>query len=249
MRAPRRRGSRAWSLIVDYKTGRRGDWSQPAKVPQMMTGALAEHGSERHGDAGGDVKQVFLAVLDANRAGISTVYADEATADDRWQHQHAMTAALGRIGSGFLRTGPECDFCPARSVCPTQWKNIVEEGHAIVKATVGGLEGLARRDDLGPLEKAGALHQAFSYVAKLERKVKPEIKKLVEAGQVVTRPDGQILALRPHNVERMPQKSDYEEKYGKARAEREFEKLRKRGLLVRKEEMWLEAEPNERIRR
>jgi hypothetical protein len=230
---------KAWSLVIDYKTGRLGDWSQPRRVPQMRTGSLAV-----------SADRTFLAVLDANRRGVPAVYTDEATQSGKVQFARRLRLALAKIGSGFLRTGPECRWCPARPVCPAQSADLVAEGHAIVKALEGKLEGLSARADLTPAQKVGVLHQFFAHVHRLEEPLRKKMSEFVEQSEeIVERPDGKVLGFEDREVERTPGKQAYIDALGKAEAERRFELLRKEGLMAPKKERQLRAFDNERVRR
>lgn len=231
-----------WALVVDYKTGRLGDWSEPRRVPQMRAGGLAV-----------SADRTFLAVLDANRAGVPAVYTDEATTSGKRTFRKRLRVATAMVESGFLRTGPQCRWCPARPVCPAQSADLVKEGHAIVKALDGKLEGLSRRDDLSPAEKVGVLHQFFRMSHKLEEPIRKQMAAFVEeadkTGDVVVCPDGKVLGFDEREVERTPGKETYEKILGKVEAARRLESLRKEGLMTMKKERQLRAFDNERVRR
>lgn len=233
----------SWALIVDYKSGRWGDWSSPAKVPQMRSAGLA-WGLPKTS------RKVYLAVLDANRDGVPAVYAEEFTAVDRAVHAREVYRALTHVGQDFMRVGPECRYCPAREVCPTTKADLVAEGHAIVKALEGGLAALAKNDKISAADKVGIMHQAFGMMAKLRDRVAPDMRRFVEqSADFVVRPDGQLLITEKRQVERIAGKEGYIRTLGKVEAERRFKRLRDEGLMETKEEVHLRAVPNERVSR
>jgi hypothetical protein len=229
-----------WSLVIDYKSGRWGDWSSPTKVPQMRSAGLVPDKSDT----------VYLAVLDANRDGVPAVYGNVYEPEDRERHARVLYRALDRVGQDFMRTGPECRYCPARDVCPTQTADLVAEGHAIVKALEGGLAALAKNDKISPADKVGIMHQAFAVMAKLHERVAPDMRRFVEQSEdFVVRPDGQLLITEKRNVERIAGKEGYIRTLGKVEAERRFVELRGEGLMATTEEVHLRAVPNERVSR
>lgn len=229
-----------WSLVVDYKSGRWGNWSDPLAVPQMRSAGLVPDRKDK----------VYLAVLDANRDGVPAVYGALYEPEDREKHVRMLHRALGRVGQDFMRVGPECRYCPAREVCPTTKADLVAEGHAIVKALEGGLTALAKDDKISASDKVGIMHQAFGTMAKLQHRVTPEMRRFVEASaEFVTRPDGQLLITEKRQVERIAGKEGYTRVLGKVEAERRFKRLRDEGLMETKEEVHLRAVPNERVSR
>lgn len=242
-----------WVLFVDYKSGRLGDWSSPALVPQMRTIGLAGVSPPGDRDVGHvQPTKVYLAVLDANRAGIPAVYGDEYEPEEQAKHERRLRKALRLIGSGYIRPGPLCPRCPVRGTCPAQDVDLLGSSAALIHAATDGLAKVAKNDRLSLGERLGKFHQLRNEINRLFARVDPDIRRGVEeilrTGGFVVRPDGQLLEFEERQVERLSKKS-FVDVLGKVEAEKWFKRLRKLGVLEAKTEVQLRAVPNERVLR
>lgn len=230
-----------WSLFLDYKSGRLGDWSSPSLVPQMRTiGLMAE-------------RRVYLGVLDANRqTGIPAVYGDEYEPEERQKHERTLKKALRLIGSGYIRPGPECKYCVVRSSCPAMSIDLVQTSTTLIEAATGGMEIVAKDKSLTVAERLGKFHQLKGVILRLFDRVDPDMRRGVEdilaKGGFVVRPDGKLLDFDERMVERLS-KQTFIDAVGKAEAERWFKRLRRLGILEAKKEVHLRAVDNERVMR
>jgi hypothetical protein len=193
-------------VVLDHKTGEHEEYYiHPAKLEQMQ--ALA---AMWEADA--------VAVLHTPRNVPPIVYA-EAVSLDRFRHQ--LWSAYRLVNSGFLRTGSECKFCPARSSCPAKQGELIAAAGQVLGAA------LVKRQE--PLT-AGQFHQLRSQWNALEKQALATIREDVRAGEIIERPDGKVLELVTKNIERLSKKSILEA-YGKAGGERILQKLRDDGAL------------------
>ena len=222
-------------FVMDYKTGSQDhDFAKPAKNDQLRTLALASGAST-----------TLVAIFHADRRGLPVIYADELEEDAHRSHARKLALALKRTNSGYLRPGPHCQYCPARTVCPTQTAALLQGAASLVD---GGMTALATTSKSSAMEKPediGRLHQFFSEFDRLKEKAKPlmkaRVKALLEDGKLSQRPDGKVLTIRTRSEERLSKKA-IADALGSSEAERLFEKLRKAGALVTSESEGLYAE-------
>lgn len=193
-------------VVLDHKTGEHEEYYvRPEGLEQMQ--ALA---AMWEADA--------VAVLHTPRNVPPIVYAEPVSLD---RFRHKLWQAYRLVNSGFLRTGPECKFCPARTSCPAKQGELIAAAGQVLGAA------LVKRQE--PLT-AGQFHQLRSQWNALEKQALANIREDVRAGEVIERPDGKVLELVTKNIERLSKKSILEA-YGKAEGERVLQTLRDDGAL------------------
>ena len=202
-------------VVFDYKTGDYGSFDHPELMPQMQH--LAVTWDATH-----------VAILHAPRGGIPVIHIAPFDSMARAKAEAAMTAAMLRINSGFLRPGPHCKRCPAKVGCPTNNADLIKETNMLVRMATGG----------GPLANPvdkGALSQFLRLFSPLAEQARELLKADVKAGEVITEPSGKTLQMQTAQVERISKKSIIEA-LGKEAGEAKLAELRALGCLVSKEE-------------
>jgi hypothetical protein len=209
-------------LVLDHKSGWNvaADWQPqtPAESGQLRTLALGLatlHGAD----------QVIVAFFHAPRGGQPVIYADMLQVSDLQAHRKALRAALGNIGSGWMRPGDWCDHCPAVRVCPTQIPNLIE-----LKRTPGPLTN----------EKVGAVHQALGTYRGLAEYLTGELRAWVQKNGPAVRPDGQTVDLIPRKRTNLSQASVVRA-YGPLKGGKVLDKLRRDGAIEESENLELRA--------
>lgn len=213
-------------LTLDHKTGHAKDFSSPASDDQMKTLGLIP-----------DLGDAVLAIHHADRQGFPHIYAEEAGHSVFKQHRLALKKAFDRVGDGSMRPGVWCDYCPAKTICPTQYASIVPSALAIVEslneqASIEKPRGSALTLNA---ENVGRMHQMKSMMAAMMKKVDEEIHRYAEehlSTEVVLRPDGKHLEWIVREYENIS-KGAFVEVLGKVEAEKWFVKLRKLGVLAK----------------
>lgn len=193
-------------VVLDHKTGEHEEYYvRPSQLEQMQ--ALA---AMWEADA--------VAVLHTPRNVPPIVYAEPVSLD---RFRHKLWQAYRLLDSGFLRTGPECKFCPARTSCPAKQGELIASTSQILGAAL-----VKREEPMTP----GKFHQLRSQWNALEKQALASIREDVRAGEVIERPDGKVLELVTKNVERLSKRSILEA-YGKKRGEEMLQQLRDDGAL------------------
>ncbi len=209
-------------LVLDHKSGWNvaADWQPqtPAELGQLRTLALGL--SKIH-----QVDQVIVALFHARAGSIPIIYADMLTPDDLEAHRKALKAAMGNIGSGWMRPGIWCAHCQAFSICPTQVSALIE-----LKRPPGPLTA----------ERVGAIHQAANLYDNLRKRLAEEIRAWVRLNGSGIRPDGQSVELVEKEVTGLSQASIVRA-LGKLEGGKMIEKLRKLGAIETKTRMELRA--------
>lgn len=210
------------SLLLDHKTGSAEDFSQPLSKPQLLT--LAAMKKMR----GRDV----IAVLHAPRGGKPIIYAEELPPYFLESYLGELSHAYKRIGDGSMRPGPECKYCPAKSICPAKQGEWQLNAARIVEAAGGAIELARKREGEITLEKRGQLQALASEAIRLANAIKADNRKFVgdNPGLVVKTPDGRALQLVPQETERFSKKRCSKE---------ELQALRDSGALQTTTEMHL----------
>jgi hypothetical protein len=218
-------------LVLDHKTGSSKNFSSPEEDDQMKTLALIPNA----GDA-------IVAVNHSDRQGLPVIYPGELGPVDLMTHRVQLKAAMGRIGDGSMRPGAWCSNCPAKTVCPTQYAQIVPSAVAITTAVGAIVELPGASDALTTGELVGKMHQFRSTLNAMLDKVDKEIKNYVREHpeEVVLRPDGKHLEFVTKEVERLS-KTSIIEVLGKVEGEKLLNSLRKKGVLVKKPQEELRA--------
>jgi hypothetical protein len=224
-----------WDLgfVLDHKTGSVDDnFSKPTKNNQLKTLALTTRS-----------KTPIVAIFHADRRGLPIVYADEIEEGALDKHELKLRRAIRRIGDGSMRPSEPgkgeqwCQYCPARSVCPTQTANLLTGAAAVVTDAAVALARLPK-GGLVTDEQVGNMHYFFSEIDRLKEAAKPlmraHVKRALEEGHEVSRKDGKVLVIRTRTEERLS-KTKIIEALGKPEAERLFKRLRKAGALVETE--------------
>lgn len=226
MSANRRR-----AVVIDHKTGS-GDteeFARPLLIPQMRTLGLALTGRPAS----------ELGIFHADRRGLPALYAEPYEPCDQKAHAKALYRALKRIGTGFLRTGPQCERCKARDTCPAKAAELLGASTMTLVASANTLavepvdpKGLLRppEDGLTAEDRAGALYDLLKRFRKLEKAASDEIKRLVRGGAVIETREGKVLAIQTQCSETLSKKSVLMA-LGKVAGERELKRLRAKGAI------------------
>ena len=224
-------------LIGDHKTGfmavdhYSGDsFAMPAKLPQMRTmGLIAQKARKKS-----------LAIFHFDRQGLPDIHFDRFEKSDEAEHRAALTRALARIGDGSLTPGPQCGVCPAASTCPAHAADIM--GSASAALLAAGAERLQTvNDNFSALPvglRAGRLMALIKNLEKLTEMGRAEVRRLVEAGEVVEGPDGTTYELSRETYETLS-KASVMRALGKTNGEKRLAKMRKEGLIEEKERVRL----------
>ena len=202
--------SSARTIVVDYKTGDFGEFHTPSKIPQMLALAL-----QHHADG--------VAILHTPRGAMPVMHAETVSGEELGRFVERFELARFRIGDGSLRPGPWCTRCPARESCPAKDGELLTRASSLIKHTIS-------REELGKPVDKGAFHMFLGELARLEKRAREVLKADVKAGEVIARPDGKVLVIREKTVESLS-KSSIVEALGKAKGEKEIERLRKLGCV------------------
>lgn len=224
-------------VVVDHKTGGEdGGFAQPAGIAQMRTLGLAAPARRPN-------VEVEVGIFHADRRGLPIVYAEPYDRDERGRHVVSLHRALSRIGSGFLRPGPQCKRCPARITCPAHTADLLAESTAALVSTANTLacepidpktllalptETASDAASLGV--RAGALYELLKKFRALDKAGSEEIRRLVRSGAVVETRSGDVLVLREEKFETLSKKSVLEA-LGPIAGERELKRLREKGAI------------------
>lgn len=228
--------SEARVVIIDHKTGGYAttNFARPSQIPQMKTlGLVGVRG--RRPEFYGDME---VGIFHADRLGLPIVYAEPYERAEQQAHAKELHAALNLVGTGFLRTGPQCGYCPVRAACPAHRAELISEGtEALVRAAnklavepITGPLVPAGADKLAVEERAGLLYDLVKKFGDLEKAAKAEIKRLVREGRVIETRDGKTLVIRTQTFETLSMKS-IRETLGAGPAEKLIAKLRKQGAV------------------
>lgn len=219
------------TLILDHKTGFlpedhfTGDsFAMPAQMPQMKTLGLVARTPPG--------KKMTLAIFHADRKGMPDIHFDGYDLDDRSRHRAALVEAMGRIGDGSLRPGPQCNVCPAATTCPARAADVM--GAASAALLAAGAERLQTVNDnfstLPVGRRAGRLIRLIKRLEKLTEMGRAEVRALVKAGELVEEDDGTTYELSTEEYETLS-KSSIVRALGKPAGERLIASLRKKGVV------------------
>lgn len=215
------------ALVLDHKTGSSKDFSAPETDEQMLTMGLVP-------DVGvGDFSDVVLAVNHADRRGLPMVYARDVSQEMLNVHEARLAKAFERIGDGSMRPGPWCEYCPGKSICPTQYAKIAPSAMAIVESIGLSIQRPEKNFEITP-QFMGRMHQMRSQINAVLKKVDAEIHAYVEDNptEIISRPDGKTLEWVTREYENISKKA-FIDTLGPVEAEKWFMKLRKLGVLVK----------------
>jgi hypothetical protein len=235
-------------LIVDYKTGKdeANEYPYPSRLPQLRTlGVAAAHLWRDFSDLGIPSRPTLqLAVLHAPPDGTPIVYADPPCA--LFPHAMAMNHAVGRIGDGTLRPGPECRYCPARAICPTRGASLLDTadqlfGGLAIRQSQALLQGNDQNEP-GSIEpwdaKLGRLYELTQLAEKTAKEIRVRLAEERRKGHLPVLPDGRVLDFVKRTYRNLSM-SGMERQIGKKAAEREVKRLEKLGAIevVTREEL------------
>ena len=226
--------------IGDHKTGLsdddKKDFSRPDKLEQLLTLALGYRALRKI------KKPIRLAVNHSFRRGMAKVYWEEVLPTELDAHREKLAASMLRIGDGSLRPGPQCNDCPARSICPAGDSGLLDKAEMLLRRsnTLGAALVLTSNDQtaLTRERRLGDLYEVTNAATELIERSRAAIKDEIRNGVLPELSDGRRLILKKRNVERLS-KTSFVDTYGKLQAERMFGKFRADGALVKKEEEYM----------
>lgn len=209
-------------LTLDHKTGSSKDFSSPAEDEQLRSLGLAH----------GETATPILAVGHFDRRGLPMIYAEEAGAGVLKKHAASLRKAMRRVGDGSLTPGPWCKTCPGRSICPSQFANLIPAAENVASQVLDAELVRIPRSSLTTADSVGRAHFFKAELGRLLDKLGDEIRVWVEAhpDDVATRPDGKSLEFVDRSYESLS-KTSIVEALGKVEGERLIEKLRKMGVM------------------
>lgn len=223
--------NRKRAVVIDHKTGS-GEieqYARPLTLPQMRTLGLFECAA----------KELELGIFHADRRGLPAIYAEPYESPQQKAHSKALYGALQLIGSGFLRTGPQCEYCKARDTCPAKAAELLGESTTVLVESATTLaaepidpKGLLapREDGLTVEDRAGALYDLLRRFKRLEKAASAEIKQMVKDGAIIETRDGKVLAIQRYFAESLSKKSVLAA-FGKTKGEKELRRLRAAGAI------------------
>jgi hypothetical protein len=223
--------NRTRAVVLDHKTGSLDPgFAQPAKLAQMKTLGLIVRPK----------LNAEVAIFHADRRGLPIVYAEPYETREKDRHAAELHAAFVRIGSGFMRSGPQCTYCPARVGCPARTADLLAESTAAlveganklaVEPLVSGPLARVARAGLATVEeRAGVLYELLKCFRALDEAGTAEIRRLVQEGKIIETRDGKVLAIRTEQFETLSKKSVIEA-LGKVAGEKELKRLRAKGAI------------------
>src|SRR5579885_1057010 len=205
-------------LVLDHKTG--WEVGQPAESGQLLTLALAFSRIYKSQSA-------VVAFNHAPSTDTPTVYADTIGPQALQKHRTRLIEAMRLRGTGIMRIGPHCEYCPAYSICPTNRTSLVE----------------LRRGSLAePLtaERVGYIHEALGQYDKLATQLRSELREWVKQNGPGVRSDGKIVDILTKNVRNLSMAS-IERALGKIEGAKEIARLEKLGCIETSEREELRA--------
>lgn len=209
------RGEGPRRVVVDLKTGNRPEpkYTTPELMGQMLT-------------LGMGFRADAIAILHAPRDGRTpAVHATTVAPEDLKGHRERLRGALALVGSGFMRTGPECQWCAARHDCPAQVADRIEKTRALMVAAGGVVaRGVATGTLTQGVEDLGAFIEGSRKLEKLMKEAREEIGERVRAGEVAEDSDGRVYRLVGKKRRQISFKS-IEKALGRVRGDKEIERL------------------------
>ena len=211
-------------LVLDHKSGWNvgQEWQPqtPAESGQLLT--LAAALSKLH-----EVDQIILAFFHARRDSTPIILDDMVTASDLETHRKRLVAAMKNIGSEWMRPGPWCTHCRARSICPTRTTALTALGKPP-----------------GPMtsQRVGHVHQTLAEWRKLEEDLVAEMRSWVKANGPAQRPDGWLVDLVPRKRTNLSQASVIRA-FGPLKGAKILAQLRAAGAIEEIENLELRAVP------
>lgn len=169
--------------ILDIKTGEEdwhgGNFAEPKTIDQLMTLAVMTGAN-------------IVGVIHAPRGEAPEIYAVEVSQQELQAHAKKRRAAMALVESGFLRTGSQCRYCPARTGCPAKDAELLTRASALVKSVTAAPLAL-------PVE-LGEFHQMYQEMKRVMGRagddMRERVKADIELGVYHERPDGEILQIQ-----------------------------------------------------
>jgi Protein of unknown function (DUF2800) len=210
-------------ITLDVKTGdyNPSKYAAPETMGQLLTLAAA-------------FRCGTVAVLHAPRGGPVAIHATDVEMAELRTHVLRLRAALALVGSGFLRTGPGCRWCPAREDCPTQIADRLQKTAALMKAAGGLVPTPSREID------AGAFVEGSRKLEKLMKEGRDLVAERVRSGEIIEVSDGRVLELVARS-RRTVSLGGIERALGKVRGLKEIERLEMLGCIEKVEYEELKA--------
>lgn len=171
-------------LILDHKTGEH-DPGDPAEHPQLLTLAVMASAFVKR------PQSVTLALHWAPRRGHAVIRAKAVSLGRVETHAKDLITAMAEVGSGRLRPGPECNFCPARHVCPTRTNAL---------ALFTPAEDALSRE--WTADEAAFVHEKLGFYRDMARMLETKVRKTIESKGEGLRPDGKVVRIesRPYST-------------------------------------------------
>jgi hypothetical protein len=216
-------------VLLDLKTGdyNPSAYSSPEKLGQLLTLAAGFHANA-------------VAVMHTPRPAKLgdpwrvAIHTTDLQFGELEAHAKRVRAAYALVGSGFMRTGPGCRWCPAREDCPTQIADRLAKTGALMKAAGGLVPGLAKTVDLG------AFVEGSRKLEKLMKEARDEVKERVRDGEVIETLDGRVYEI-VRRGRRSLSLGSVERALGRVRGAKEIERLELLGCIERVEYEELKA--------
>lgn len=240
-------------VVLDHKTGEE-DFSRPLDKPQLLSLAAATMRAEGEEEA-------IVGVLHARRRGLPKVYAEKVTLAELRPYERRLKDGLERIGSGWMRPGPQCHRCPARDACPGRDGEILSRaGEVLTGLTAAGGALSAKGLVVGDLatkalkapavmtveRKLGLLYDVVKKAEALAGRAREEIRKAIIAsgGSLLPEtPSGEYLVVREFEKESLSKRGIIEA-YGSRKGEEMIARLRADGAIKKTtvKQLWPEKE-------
>lgn len=200
-------------VTTDTKTGlfELEDYTQPPTL-QLRTLGLMTGATQ-------------VAIFNVPRTSIMQVY--DAELQEQASHGQELREAYERVGTGFLREGPACRFCPARDNCPLRAGEILQETGKLVKKVYGAGE-LSEEID------RGAFLELSTGLVNLVKRGRELIKEEVRNGLVIENREGKAYEVKKRTRRGISLKSIVAA-LGKKAGEKEIERLEKLGCVTETE--------------
>ncbi len=198
-------------IVIDYKSGDWGEFHKPSEMAQMLTLAL-----QTDADA--------VAILHSPREGVPVMFCDDVSPEELSNYAKKLRGAMRRIGDGSLRPGALCNRCDARIGCPAGDADLLKKANALIKVAV-------TKEEMGvPLNK-GQFHMFLQQLERLAKRAREVLREDIRNGEIIVRPDGQVLVLRPKSKENLS-KSSIVAALGKQKGEAQIKRLRDAGCIT-----------------
>lgn len=206
-------GPNPYWVVIDIKTGtddwHGGSFAEPKTIDQLRTLAV---------QTGANI----VAVIHAPRGEAPEIYASELFPAEVQTHAKELRKALSLTESGFLRDGPWCRYCPARTGCPAKDAELLKRASALVRSVTSAPLAI-------PVE-LGEFHMMYQEMKRVMARAGEEMHARVAEGERHQRPDGGWLNIRTYPKENLSMAS-IRRALPAAKAERLIRDLRKKKCI------------------